>query len=86
MRSISIKAGQLLMVTIFCISVFALLYKSFSVKRSTLDSIYTSTMLQTMNGGNTTPSNYEEKIIMALQSILTFFITSGIIIVVVNSS
>jgi DNA gyrase/topoisomerase IV subunit A len=85
MRTISLKAGQLLLITIYCIFIFALLYRTLSKSTTVMNSLYTSTMIQTMNGGNVETASKREKMVMSLQSILAFFITSGIIIVVIDN-
>jgi hypothetical protein len=85
MQSITLKAGQLLLITIYCIFIFALLYRTLSSDISVMNSLYTSTMIQTMNGGNVETATKREKLVMSLQSILAFFITSGIIIVVIDN-
>jgi hypothetical protein len=86
MKTISVKAGQLMLVTIYCIFIFALLYRTLTKSTTVMNSLYTSTMIQTMNGGNVETASRREKIVMSIQSIIAFFITSGIIIVVINNT
>lgn len=90
MKQITVKAGQLFAVTMFGIMIFSVIYFMMSLKenreiserRNVLDSVFMSSMIQTMNGnGGFKPVSDSEKIIMSVQAIIAFFITSGIIII-----
>ncbi len=94
MKQITIRAGQLFLITVFSIMIFSIIYymvskkenRNLKDKRNVLDSVFMSSMIQSMNGnGGFSPVSQSEKIIMALQAILAFFITSGIIIIGVKS-
>lgn len=81
---LSIRAGQLLVITIFCIYVFYNIYLRVC-SRSVVDSIYMSTMNQTLNGGGGLDTRSEtEKIIVAVQCILAFFVSTGLVIISFN--
>jgi|APCry1669189034_1035192.scaffolds.fasta_scaffold133425_3 hypothetical protein len=77
---ISVKAGQLLLITVFCIYVFYTIYIKLC-KRGDFDAIYMATMNQTLNGGGITPRTTTEQMVVAVQCILAFFISTGLLIV-----
>ena len=77
---ISVKAGQLLLITVFCIYVFYNIYIKLC-KRADFDAIYMATMNQTLNGGGITPRTTTEQMVVAVQCILAFFISTGLLIV-----
>jgi hypothetical protein len=80
---LSVKAGQLLLVTIFCIIVFYNIYLKLC-KRRDFDAIYMATMNQTLNGGGISPKSKVEKMVIAVQCVLAFFISTGILILSFN--
>ena len=80
---LSIKAGQLMIITIFCIYVFYNLYMRMC-NRNGFDSAFMATMNQTLNGGGITPQSNEEKMLIAVQCVLAFFISTGLLIVSFN--
>lgn len=94
MKQITIKAGLLFSVTLISVVLFSTIYfimsknenrKKEKDRRTVLDSVFMSTMLQTLNGnGGYPPVSPSEKVIMALQAIIAFAITTGIIIVSTN--
>ena len=52
--------------------------------RNGFDSAFMSTMNQTLNGGGITPQSNEEKMLIAVQCVLAFFISTGLLIVSFN--
>lgn len=80
---LSVKAGQLFVVTIFCVYVFYNIYLNFC-NRKNFDAIYLAVMNQTLNGGAIAPATDTEKLILSTQCILAFFISTGLLIISFN--
>ena len=72
-----------MIITIFCIYVFYNVYYRICKHRD-LDAIYMATMNQTLNGGGITPKNDVEQMIISVQCVLAFFISTGLLIVSFN--
>lgn len=80
---LSVKAGQLLLITIFCIYVFYMIYMKVC-NRTDFDAVYMATMNQTLNGGGITPQSPTEQMVIATQCVLAFFISTGLLIISFN--
>lgn len=77
---LSVKAGQLMLITLFCTFIFYNIYNKV-LGRDNFDAIYMASMNQTLNGGGMRPRSNTEKIVIAVQCILAFFISTGLLII-----
>ena len=76
---VSFKLGQLFMITFFCITIFAKIYNEIS-DLSLSEAVYVSLRVQCLSGSSILPSDRLEKIIISTQSLITYLITSGLVI------
>ena len=80
---VGFKLGQLFIVTVFCVLIFAKAYaKLFNI--SPQEALYISLRIQTLSGSNVLPRNELQKVVVSFQSVIAYLITSGLIIVSVN--
>ena len=80
MIPLSLKIGQLFIVTLFFIAIFAKVYNQV-FKWSVKDSIYNSIRIQTLNGGTIVAKTDLENFVISAQIIMAYLMTSGLIIV-----
>lgn len=80
---LGVKLGQLFTVTIFFIAVFAKVYHKI-FKWSYEDALYNSIHIQTLTGGGIKSDTSLENFVISAQTIISYLVTSGLIIVSLN--
>jgi hypothetical protein len=81
---LSLKASQLFAITMFCTFAFWVVYVNLC-KKPKMEALYTSLMNQTLNGGSESHSSEEEKMVVAAQCVMAFFISTGMVIISINT-
>ena len=83
-KHLSLKIGGLFIITIILIFIFSTIY-FYAFKKRYSEALYNAVLLQTLNGKGT--SNFSddnessERLVISIQSILAYMITSGLLIV-----
>ena len=80
---LGIKIGQLFIVTLFFVGIFAKVYYNI-FKRSFKDAVNNSIRVQTLTGGSIVVDSDMENFVISAQTVLAYLITSGLIIVSIN--
>lgn len=77
------RFSELFITFVFCIIVFTNAYMNF-FKMSLEKSLFTSIRIQTLSGSAVQPESQEHKILISLQSIIAYLITSGLLILSIS--
>lgn len=77
------RLSDLFFTFVFCIIIFTNAYITF-FKMSLEKALFSAVRIQTLTGASVMPESTEHKILISLQSILAYLITSGLLIVSVN--
>lgn len=82
--SFGIKATQLLLITLICVFIFALVYNKI-YKRDLADAFYISMLNQSMVGSASSQlPDDSEKLVIGFQCVLAFLISSGMVILYIS--
>ena len=79
----TLKFGSLFTITLISIILFSMIYKIY-FKMTITESVYTSTLIQTLNGKSSNPDDKisnKQTLVISTQSFIAYLITSGLIII-----
>jgi hypothetical protein len=80
---INVRMSELFLTFLFCIIVFTNAYMNF-FKMSFEKAAFSSIRIQTLSGSAVQPESQEHKLLISLQSVLAYLITSGLLILSVD--